>query len=154
MKTEQLTDSQINAWTNYQRMRLRLTERLNRQLTEKTGLSEADFEILVALTETQAESVRAIALRCGLEWEKSRLSHQLKRMEARGLVAREECVEDYRGAVIRVTELGRKLADEARVHYEQTLRDYVIDVLTPDQLDSLGDIAETILIQFEKTHKA
>lgn len=154
MKTEQLTDSQITAWTNYQRMRLRLTERMNKQLTEKTGLSEADFEILIALTENPAESVRAIALRCGLEWEKSRLSHQLKRMEARGLVMREDCVEDNRGAVIRLTELGRKLATEARTHYEEALREYVIDVLTPDQLDALGSIAETILSRFEKTHKA
>ncbi|MCA0455298.1 MAG: MarR family transcriptional regulator [Chloroflexi bacterium] len=154
MKTRELTESQITAWTNYQRMRLRLTERMNRQLTEKTGLSEADFEILTALTETPAESVRAIALRCGLEWEKSRLSHQLKRMEARGLVMREDCVEDNRGAVIRATELGRKLAAEARVYYEEDLREYVIDVLSPDQLDALGDIAETILSRFEKTHKA
>lgn len=154
MKTEQLTDSQITAWTNYQRMRLRLTERMNKQMTDKTGLSEADFEILIALTETSAESVRAIALRCGLEWEKSRLSHQLKRMEARGLVMREDCVEDNRGAVIRVTEHGRKLATEARAYYEEALREYVIDVLSPDQLDALGSIAETILSRFEKSHRA
>jgi len=153
MKNHALSNSQQSAWASYQRMRVRLTGRLNRELAQKTGLSEADYEILVALTETPDESVRAQALRCGLEWEKSRLSHQLKRMEKRGLVMREECVEDNRGSVIRVTEAGRKLAADARLHYEQAVQRYVIDILTPEQLDALGAIAETVLAQLEKPHK-
>ena len=108
MMKQVLSDSQAAAWASYQRMRVRLTGRLNQELARKTGLSEADFEILSALTEAPDESVRALALRCGLEWEKSRLSHQLRRMEARGLITREECVEDNRGLVIRVTDAGTK----------------------------------------------
>jgi DNA-binding MarR family transcriptional regulator len=153
MKTHTLSDSQQSAWANYQRMRVRLTGRLNRELAQKTGLSEADYEILVALTETPGESVRAMALRCGLEWEKSRLSHQLKRMEERGLVMREDCVEDNRGSVIRVTEAGRKIAADARLHYEQAVQRFVTDVLTPEQLEALGAIAETVLAQLEEAHK-
>src|SRR5256885_12142766 len=113
MKQQRLSDIQLADWANYQRMRVRLTERINRELAHKTGLSEADFEILSALTESPDESVRALALRCGLEWEKSRLSHQLRRMEERGLITREECAEDNRGSVIRVTDAGRKRAAEA-----------------------------------------
>lgn len=153
MKTQLRSESQKNIWASYQRMRLRLTERLNRELTQQTGLSEADFEILTALTESPDDTVRALALRCGLEWEKSRLSHQLKRMEERGLVIREECVEDNRGSVIRVTDLGRKLAAEARVCYEQAVQHYVIDVLTADQFEALGIISERILSQLEEPHK-
>lgn len=153
MKTQQLSEAQTSAWVSYQRLRLRLSERINRELSEKTGLSEADFEILTALTEAPDETVRALALRCGLEWEKSRLSHQLKRMEARGLVLREECIEDNRGSVIRMTELGRKLAAEARIYYEEAVQRYVVDVLTPDQLEMLGTIAETILVQLEEPHR-
>lgn len=157
MNTHILSESQKTAWSNYQRLRLRLSERLNRELSENTGLSEADFEILMALAQSPDESVRALALRCGLEWEKSRLSHQLKRMEARGLVIREDCAEDNRGSVIRVTELGRKLAAEAQRCYEQAVRRYVTDVLTADQLEALNTIAETILLQLEseqpRTHK-
>ena len=92
-----LSDPQAAAWSSYQRMRARLSGQLNRELARKTGLSEADFEILAALTESPDQPVRALALRCGLEWEKSRLSHQLRRMEARGLVVREQCSEDNRG---------------------------------------------------------
>ena len=151
MKTE-LSEGQIAAWSSYQRMRTRLTGRLNRELARKTGLSEADYEILVALTELPEQSARAIALRCGLEWEKSRLSHQLRRMESRGLITREECIEDNRGSVIRVTDEGRKLAAEARLHYDQAVQRYVTDVLTPEQLEALGIIAEAVLIQLEEPH--
>lgn len=145
MNTHTLSETQWAVWENYQRLRLRLTERINRELSTKTGLSEADYEILTALTEAPDESVRALSLRCGLEWEKSRLSHQLKRMEARGLVRREECVEDNRGTVIRMTDLGRQLAADARQHYEEAIQRYVVDALTPDQMDSLGVIADAIL---------
>jgi DNA-binding MarR family transcriptional regulator len=145
MKTHELTEHQKTTWANYQRLRLRLGERLNRELAEKTGLSEADFEILTALTDSHHETVRALALRCGLEWEKSRLSHQLKRMEARGLVSREECVEDNRGMVIRMTERGRELAEEARLHYEQAILHYLMDALTPDQINTLNEITERVL---------
>src|SRR5258708_1274912 len=153
MKKQLLSDRQQAAWANYQRMRVRLTERINRELAQKAGLSEADFEILSALIESPNESVRALALRCGLEWEKSRLSHQLRRMEERGLITPQECVEDNRGSVIRVTESGRKLATEAKVYGEQAVRHYVVDALTAEQLLALGTIAETILHQLEESHK-
>ncbi len=153
MKQQRLSDTQLASWANYQRMRVRLTERINRQLAQKAGLSEADYEILSALIESPNESVRALALRCGLEWEKSRLSHQLRRMEERDLITRQECAEDNRGSVIRVTEAGRKLANEAKVYYEEAVRQYVVDVLTAEQLQALGTIAETILNQVEESHK-
>src|SRR5437764_10910347 len=153
MKQRRLSDIQRAAWANYQRMRVRLNERINRELAQKAGLSAADFEILSALIESPNESVRALALRCGLEWEKSRLSHQLRRMEERGLITRQECAEDNRGSVIRVSEAGRKLATEANVYCEQAVRQYVVDVLTAEQLHALGTIAETILNQLEESHK-
>lgn len=153
MNKHEVTDPKIAAWMKYQRMRVRLTGRLSRELAQKSGLSEADFEILCALTETPDESVRALALRCGLEWEKSRLSHQLRRMEERGLVVREDCEEDNRGSVVRVTEAGRNLAAEARQHYDEAVRRYVTDVLTDEQIETLGVIAETILAGLEEPHR-
>lgn len=153
MNRHEVTDPKTAAWAKYQRMRARLTGRLSRELAQKSGLSEADFEILCALTEAPDESVRALALRCGLEWEKSRLSHQLRRMEERGLVVREDCEEDNRGSVVLVTEAGRKLAAEARRHYDEAVRRYVTGVLTDEQMETLGLIAETILAGLEEPHK-
>jgi len=143
------SDQQAAAWASYQRMRTRLNGQLNHELAQATGLSQAEFEILVELTESPHESVRALALRCGLEWEKSRLSHQLRRMERRGLIVREPCPEDNRSALIHLTETGRKLADEARHVYTCSVRRLVFDVLTPEQLVALGTIAETVLANLE-----
>lgn len=155
MNTPDTTDSAAAIWASYQRMRVLLASRINRELSRTTGLSEADFEILTALTIVPEGSARALALRCGLDWEKSRLSHQLRRMEARGLVTREECVEDNRGSVIRLTDAGQKLAAEARAHYDAAVQRYVIDVLSDEQLAALGSIAETILAALSepRTHK-
>jgi DNA-binding MarR family transcriptional regulator len=152
--TQTLANTQASAWANYQRMRVRLTARLNQELARSTGLSEADYEILLALSEIPGEAVRALALRCGLAWEKSRLSHQLRRMEQRGLVVRESCAEDNRGSVIRNTEAGRQLAREAKKCYEQAVQRYVADVLTPEQFEALGEIAQTILANLDEPHKS
>ena len=145
MNAPVLTHQQQTTWNRYQRMRVRLAEQLNRELAHETGLSEADYEILVALTENPDQSMRAIALRCGLEWEKSRLSHQLRRMEQRGLVARETCIEDNRSTIIRVTAEGRALACQAKQVHEAAVRRHVGDILTPAQLAALDDIATAIL---------
>ncbi|WP_214102906.1 MarR family winged helix-turn-helix transcriptional regulator [Acrocarpospora catenulata] len=153
MYASDLTERQAAAWASYQRMRARLNGVLGRELARATGLSEADFEVLVAINERPGEPVRALALRCGLEWEKSRLSHHLRRMEQRGLVVREACSEDSRGSVIRLTPLGRKLACEAKHHYELAVRQYVMDSLTPEQIDALGAISETLLQHLEAPHQ-
>ncbi|QPC81344.1 MarR family transcriptional regulator [Phototrophicus methaneseepsis] len=153
MKNAILTEQQSLIWSSYQRMRTRLTGRLNRELAQQTGLSEADYEILTALIESP-EPLRALALRCGLEWEKSRLSHQLRRMETRGLLTREECIEDNRGTVIHVTAAGRELAEQAKQVYDEAVQRFVIDVLTPNQLEVLGTIAETLLDQLEEPHQS
>ena len=150
--TEHALTAAHAAWTNYQRMRARLNGRLSRELARHTGLSEADYEILMALTEASDASVRALALRCGLEWEKSRLSHQLRRMEERGLVTREECSEDNRGTVIRLTDAGRTQATAAKACYEQAVRRYVTAVLSAEQFAALDAIALAVLAQLEEPH--
>ena len=147
MTTHDITDPVTAAWTRFQRMHARLTDRLNREIARETGLSQADFEILCALIQQPDTPVRALALRCGIEWEKSRLSHQLRRMEQRNLVTREVCDEDNRSILIRVTPTGRSLAEAARHLYDRALTHYVADSLTADQIDALDEISESILAQ-------
>ncbi len=149
MSSTDLTERQASAWASYQRMRTQLSGRLGRELARETGLSEADYEILTAIIESPDGSVRSLALRCGLSWEKSRLSHQLRRMTERGLVVRDECVEDNRGFIVRASEAGRAAAEAARHHHENAVRRYVTDVLSQEQLESLGSIADAVLRKIE-----
>ncbi len=125
-------------------MGLRLDAILAQELA-RTGLSQADYEILSALLESPNDSMRAISLRCGIEWEKSRLSHQLRRMEQRGLIRREACEEDNRGAVVRITERGRELAIEAKACYEHAIQRYFVQALSEGELQQLKQISQTLL---------
>lgn len=151
MNERTLTPEEAESWSRYQRMRARLAERLNRELSRETGLSEAEFEVLLALADAPVEAVRALALRCGLEWEKSRLSHQLRRMEQRGLIRREHCEEDNRGSIVRITDTGRELAEVARRVHQQAVLRYVCDPLTDRQMAALDEITAAILARLEET---
>lgn len=132
------------AWQAYQRMRVLLNGQINRELTRSTGLSEADFDILFFLEQSAETSVRSVALRCGLAWEKSRLSHQLRRMEQRGLI------EKAPGAVIHLTEKGRAQIAAARDCHEAAVHRYFGDVLTAEQLAVLSTISERVVARLSE----
>jgi DNA-binding MarR family transcriptional regulator len=80
-----------------------------------------------------------------VEWERSRLSHQIARMVKRGLVAREECAEDGRGAFVVITPAGRETIEAASPKHVAAVRRLVVDVLDPDELAALGRISDRIL---------
>jgi len=145
MKIANCSEPAAIAWANFQRMRVRLIGQINRELARETGLSEADFAILTELSLTDGEAVRAMALRGGLDWEKSRLSHQIRRMEERGLLRREPCVEDSRGSVIRITDAGRSMALDATERYAAIVKRHVFDLLTAEQLAAMDEISLKLL---------
>jgi DNA-binding MarR family transcriptional regulator len=126
-------------------MQAQLNSSIARELSRSTGLSDADHKVLRALSDAPDQRLRARSLRDQLQWEKSRLSHHVSRMEQRGMIERVACEEDSRGSDIRLTHTGRKVIAEACSDYSRIVRDYLIDALTPEQLDSLADISETIL---------
>lgn len=132
------------AWQAYQRMRVLLNSQINRELGRTTGLSEADYDILFFLDQSAQTSVRSVALRCGLAWEKSRLSHQLRRMEQRGLI------EKSPGAIIHLTGRGREQIAAARRCHEAAVQRYFGDVLTAEQLDSLATIAGQVVARLDQ----
>ncbi len=86
------------------------------------------------LSESAGGVLRAGELGRATGWEKSRLSHHIKRMEARRLVERQDCVTDGRGLLVAITDHGRKAIADAAPGHVQAVRDYIIDVLTPAQL--------------------
>jgi DNA-binding MarR family transcriptional regulator len=139
-----LSDSEQRAWRALQQFGAPLAAALNRQLLADSSLSSADYQVLVVLTETTEGVLRAGELGRETGWEKSRLSHHLKRMEARGLVRREECLTDGRGLLVAITEVGREAIAEAAPGHVASVRDLVIDVLTPEQLRVLAEAGEAV----------
>jgi DNA-binding MarR family transcriptional regulator len=126
-------------------MQMRLDGEIARQLAGESGLSYPDYVVLVALTDRPDGRMRLFELARTLGWEKSRLSHHIARMAARGLVDKERCDSDRRGAYVVVTRRGRKEIEAAAPGHVTTVRRLFVDRLTPAQLDAIGDAAETVL---------
>jgi DNA-binding MarR family transcriptional regulator len=143
--TGRLSDEQQRAWRAYQRMQARLTAALNRQLQAESGLSLPDYEVLVQLTDAPDGRLRPFELQRVLEWEQSRLSHHLTRMQRRGLVAREECGDDRRGAYVVLTAAGRDAITGAAPGHVTTVRRHFFDHLTPEQVTTLEDLSSRVL---------
>ena len=140
-----LSDEEQQVWRAYLRANELLHARLNRQLQRDTGLSEGDYAVLVYLSESPDDRVRGYELAAAIQWEKSRLSHHLTRMEKRGLVRREECPTDGRGAFIVLADLGRRRIEEAAPLHVAEVRRWFIDALTPEQLTSLGEVTALLV---------
>ena len=145
-----LTPQEARAWRGYTRMRMRLQAQLDRDLARHSGLSDPDYSVLVHLSEAPDGRLRPYQLSEALQWEKSRLSHQLTRMTRRGLVAREECPTDARGAFVVLTAAGRRAIEAAAPAHVEDVRRHLIDVLDPDQLAALADISETVLAHLDR----
>ena len=144
-----LSRREQRAWRGFVQMQHLLTGRLARELQHETGLSAADYEVLVQLSEAPAGRLRVFELGGLTQWEKSRLSHHLTRMVDRGLVKRESCPTDNRGAFVVMTAVGRKAIDAAAPRHVEHVRHLFVDSLTPEQLDALADISETVLANLD-----
>ncbi|MGW0759840.1 MarR family winged helix-turn-helix transcriptional regulator [Streptomyces sp. NPDC002814] len=145
-----LDPEQKVAWDNFIRMQETLIGRLSRRIQADSGMSAADYVVLVSLTERSDGRMRFLDLAKRVEWEKSRMSHQVTRMAKRGLVAKEECPDDGRGAFIVATPAGYKAIEEAAPQHVEHVRRLFIDALTPNQLATLGRISKRILDHMEK----
>jgi DNA-binding MarR family transcriptional regulator len=148
-ETRWLDESQQQAWRGYLRMQSQLSARLNRQLQGDSDLSLADFDVLVALTDQPEDRLRVSELARVLQWEKSRLSHHVGRMERRGLVLRAECADDGRGAFVALTPEGRRAIEAAAPPHVEAVRRLVFDDLTPDQVATMDAIARKVLARLE-----
>lgn len=140
-----LDEREERAWRALQFMQMRLEGELARRLAAESGLSYADYVVLVALTDRVDGRLRLFELARQLGWEKSRVSHHIARMMTRGLVTKERCGSDRRGAFVVVTPKGRAEVEAAAPGHVRAVRDLVVDRLTPSQLEAVGRAAEHIL---------
>lgn len=137
-ETEWLTPVEQLTWRRLLRLNALLPGALHRDLQEDAGLSLPDFAVLTELTEDPARRLRVSELARGLHWERSRVSHHVARMERRGLVRREECSEDGRGAWIVVAEEGQAAVDRAAPGHVETVRRLVFEVLSGAEVETMS----------------
>jgi DNA-binding MarR family transcriptional regulator len=152
MNYVQLSDEQFAAWRDFQSMRVQLMSHLARRLGEHSGLSDAEFTVLVGVSRSSTVWTRARELCHFLSWETSRLSHQITRMEKRELVERRESPEDARGFEVRLTKLGRQTIRKASRLQGAEVQHCFSDVLSAEQIKALQDISQTLLAHQDTHH--
>ena len=133
------------AWRSFMHAHHQLVLRLRRHLLQDSGLSEADYEILAVLSEHPTERMPAQELCALLQWEKSRLSHQVRGMEKRGLIVREPNPADARSVVVCLLPAGRRAIEDAAPQHVHNVRRHFIDLFTPAELDTLAALNERVL---------
>ena len=149
-----LTEDEQRAWRGLLQMTSQLNARMNRQLQDDYGVSLADYDVLVALSEAPEGRLRVFEIAGALAWEQSRVSHQIARMQRRGLVARQECPADARGAFAVLTDVGRAAIERAAPAHVETVRQLVFDGLSRDQLAALTAITSRVLDRLQATQPA
>jgi DNA-binding MarR family transcriptional regulator len=140
-----LSDDEQRAWRTYLRMSSLLPAALNRELQQDSGLTLPEYEVLVQLSETPQQRLRPFQICEALNWEQSRLSHQLTRMERRGLVARQECAADGRGAFIGLTAAGADAIGAAAARHVAAVRRLIFDRLSDAQRAAFEEACAAIV---------
>ena len=150
-RTAWLDTDEMAAWRSYIVGSALLEHRLTRELQSAHGLSIADYEILVQLSEQPERQLRMSELAENVAHSKSRVSHQVRRLEAAGLVRRIECPDDGRGVLAVLTAEGVEQLEEAAPTHVAGVREHLIDVLEPDEQRLLGEIFERITNRLRRT---
>ena len=148
-KTRWLDEREAHLWRSWLRLDQELTTVLADQINRDAGLSVADYAVLVPLSESRHGMLRFRDLGREILWDRSRLSHHLNRMEKRGLVVREECAEDARGAVVRMTSAGETAIKAAAPGHVASTRRYVFDLLSDKEIEMLTAVYDRILANLE-----
>jgi DNA-binding MarR family transcriptional regulator len=119
------------------------------RLTADSGLSQADYGVLLALSEADNHRLRSSELASRVEWERSRMSHHLGRMESRGLVRREACETDSRGAEIVLTDQGASQFRRASAPHLRAIQDLFVNAFTREQLAQIDELTTALAAHLE-----
>ena len=139
-----LDTREARLWQSYRDTYRELMRALEARLIGNSGLSGADYALLHPLSVAEDGVLRTRDLGKSVGWERSRLSHQVSRMEKRGLVCREECASDARGSMVRLTELGWKAIEAAAPDHVAAVRSYFFDHLTVAEQTQLAGLLDRI----------
>lgn len=137
-------DEQVS-WRSWLTAITLVPESLGRELQASYGLTLADYDILVRLSEAPDHRLRMSDLARKTLVSRSRLTHQIDRMERAGLVSRSVCEEDGRGLLAVMTDRGWELLKAAAPEHVESVRKHLVDVLTPEEFKLLGEASAKLV---------
>ena len=147
--TEWLDETQQRHWRAWLAASTLLSDRLNRDLVATTGLTLADYEILVRLSDAPERTIRMSDLAGLTLSSRSRLTHQIDRMEQAGLVERKVCAYDKRGQNCSMTAQGWKTLVAAAPSHVDSVRRHLVDLLSDAEFAALGKAAGKVAAHLE-----
>lgn len=137
-----LNDDEQALWRSMMNVAKAVERAMDTRLLTTEEISSADFSVLVQLSEAEGGTVRMRELCEGLKWDRSRMSHQITRMEKRGLVHKCRCANDSRGIDVELTDHGREVIERAAPDHVRMIRRIVFD-----ELDGFGEIDRDTLLE-------
>jgi DNA-binding MarR family transcriptional regulator len=139
-----MTSGELATWRALLDTTAELRRILGAHLLRESSLSPADYQVLLALSEADGRRLRSSELAANIDWERSRLSHHLGRMERRGLIRRDDCATDSRGAEVSLTDEGAGMFRGATAPHMRAIKKHFADALTPEQFEALADILQAL----------
>ncbi|GAA2873985.1 MarR family winged helix-turn-helix transcriptional regulator [Microbacterium arabinogalactanolyticum] len=138
------TPAQLRVWREYIETADALRRTLDGRMLSESGMSSGDYAVLLALSEAPRRTLRSSELADAVGWERSRLSHHLRRMEGRGLIMRDASEAEARGVEVAITAAGLELFRAGSVSHLRAVKELFVDALSPQQLDDAGGIAAAL----------
>ncbi len=142
--TRWLSEDEQASWRAWLDMSRLLPDRLSRDLNSEHGLSIADYEILVQLSENPDRRIRMSELADRTLSSRSRLTHQCDRLTKRGLMTREPCADDGRGSWAVLTQEGWEKIVTAAPDHVESVREHLVDLLTTSEFEELGRLSRKV----------
>ncbi|MGK5557482.1 MarR family winged helix-turn-helix transcriptional regulator [Actinomadura kijaniata] len=137
--SDALDPRELRAWIAFLAASHLLEHRIEQQLKHDGGLTHPEFEVLVKLAMSDGRRLRMSDLAREVMVSKSRLTYQVTQLERDGLVRRTACDSDRRAVWAELTDKGREALEKVRPGHRRVVRENLIDLLTPEELDVLGE---------------
>ncbi|RSM41811.1 MarR family transcriptional regulator [Amycolatopsis balhimycina DSM 5908] len=148
-----LNEAEMAAWRSYIVATLLLRQRLHRELSDRHEVSLTDYEVLVCLESSPGHRMRMSELAVYMGSTKSKLSHQVGRLEAAGLVRRARDSDDKRGVITELTADGQTLLTTAAPTHVEGVREHLIDLLSPEEQATIAAAFERVLDHLSEAEK-
>jgi len=142
MTAKLLSPHELRVWHAFMLMGEDVLGRVGRDIAQATGLSGPEFGVLSRLDAIGKGEMRQQALASVMAWDKSRLSHQLTRMEERALIERRRT--DGKTVLVALTKLGREKLDSARPIHAVSVRRNLLSRLTQEQIDTIVRVSNLL----------
>lgn len=145
---------ELQIWANYLESAHFLRNMLERRMLERASLSLGDYQVLLALSEAEKHTLRSAALADLVDWERSRLSHHLGRMEKRGLLKRSQSKEAARGVDVTITADGLASFRIANADHLHAIKELFVNAFSAEQIQQAGEVSETLIGHLEEVEEA